>query len=281
MKTESLTAQQKLNEPDVLYCNHESGVNMAEDQHKTATSGEVINWQIVTGTVLQIPAAIAAVAFFFGTASILGKLIAVPSLARQLSVTDVISEAILTTPPFLLLWIATIAIIHSFGENLPTEQNIKRIFRYIYRTLYICAPLSLVFGFIPNLRIIAAATLITGYICIFFTSALAIAVKYRNGKPKAYFLFVPVLSTFVLILLISTEITRYAREYPDDRIHADSLEVCIERCHPGLVIASTSTLSAIRYWGSNAVYLVPNSDIKSQKVSVRGNKWESSLWFGE
>lgn len=263
----------------MLCFSHDSGVKMADDQPKTATGGDVINWQVVTGTVLQIPAAIAAVAFFFGTASILGKLIAVPGLARQLSVTDVISEAILTTPPFLLLWIGTIVIIHSVGENLPAEQNIKRIFRYIYRGLYICTPLSLIFGFFPNLRIITAATLITGYICIFCMSALAIAVKYRNGKPAASFLFVPVLSTFVLILLISTEITRYAREYPDDRIRADGLEICMERCHPGLIVASTSTLSAIRYWGSDAVYLAPNSDIKSQKVSVRGNKWENPLWF--
>ncbi|MDP9560514.1 UNVERIFIED_ORG: hypothetical protein J2740_001703 [Rhizobium nepotum] len=224
--------------------------------------------QTLIGTALQIPAAIASIAFFFGTASIIGKIMIVPSLARQISVTDVISEAILTTPPFLVLWIGTVALFHHFSEKLPDERKFIRVYKYVFRAIAFVGTGLILIATVLDIRALATGVLIFAYFCMFLSSTTGIAIKYKMGETRYFHFLTPVLCTFVLIMMTSAEITHQARSYPDDRIREENLEVCIERCHPGIVVASTGSLSAIRYWGTKGIYIVANSDIKTQRVTT-------------
>ncbi|WP_333900158.1 hypothetical protein [Agrobacterium pusense] len=252
---------------------------MAGDQTKTENS-PAIELQTLLGTALQLPAAVASIAFFFGTASIIGKVSIVPGLARQISVTDVISEAILITPPFLVLWVATVAVFYQFSEKLPDQQTFKKINKYLFRVIMLGGTLVFMAATAIRAQTISSAVIIVSYSCIFLSSATAIAIKYRMGQRRYFHILTPVICTFVLIMIISGEFARYARDYPDDKIREGNLEVCVERCHPGIVVASTGSLSAIRYWGIDSIYIVANSDIKTQRVRThKVPKWNlSSYW---
>ncbi|HAU76467.1 MAG TPA: hypothetical protein DCW88_13365 [Agrobacterium sp.] len=243
-------------------------------EHNKADNSPAVALQTLIGTALQLPAAIASIAFFFGTASIIGKILIVPGLARQISVTDVISEAILTTPPFLVLWIGTVAMFHHFSEKLPDEAKFRKLYKYFFRVITIGGTILIVLGTAIGDRKITSTVIIVSYFCMFLSSATAIAIKYKMGEKRYFHILTPVLCTFVLIMIISGEFAHYARDYPDDRIREENLEVCIDSCHPGIVVASTGSLSAIRYWGTDGIYIVPNSDIKTQRVRTLPGKWK-------
>jgi len=252
---------------------------MEEEKTKVDAQREAVHWQTFAGTALQVPAAIAGVAFFFGTAALLGKVVAIPGLARQLSVTDVISEAIVVTPPFLFLWIGTVGFVGFVLDVSPQNETFRRYFRIGYLGSLVVLGVALAAAPMISIRLLTPFTMILCYLFLFFASATKIVVGHRDKPPMTFFVLVPILSTFVLIALTSLEVARRAREFPDKKILADGYEVCVDRCHPGIIVGSTSSLSAVRYWGSNQIYLIANADIKAQKMNIPLIDWEKPFLF--
>lgn len=242
---------------------------MSEDQAKSIRENEPVNWQILTGAVLQVPAAVAGVGFFFGTAAILGKLMYFPGLARQLSVTDVISEAIVVTPPFLILWIFTSSALFLWRDRLPNESIFGKYYKPSFRIVLLLGPIGFVLGVMSGYPIILSSVMIISYIFLFLSSAILITITRNDRIPKTYLLLLPILCTFVLIFLAVGELARLARDYPDEQIRTEGYEICLERCYPGIVVTSTSTLAVVRFWGTKGISIVPNADIKSQTIPVK------------
>lgn len=212
--------------------------------------------------MLQVPALIAGLGFFLGSALLLGKGLSFPGLLFGVSISDLISEAIIITPLFASYLFMVVMI----GFSVDWILRKIKISRIYYNYGWLCVILALLGAALYNTLIDEFQNSLLYFIFSYIVLSVVIA-ETRIGvnislKGIIRAIFLSALIAYILIFIVGAFWVNAMYRKTDDEILERGYSVCVDKCHPGLVLATTGSRVAIRYWRDPHVYYYPISDLK-------------------
>ncbi len=212
---------------------------------KTKTFFEVLETGL--DTLAKFPAAGITFAFFSGLSYVTGKILTLPGLRDNVAISDIVSGAILWGAPMGALSILTLlsfAYVQTIGGN---DGRWKRYFDHAIWLALLAVFIGLTHVFLFGINYYNTLALL-GLAMVFpivFVLRLRLSVEAINKKD----VFVIVSAIYFVIGTVgSAAFSRLPALMNYEDLAAGSYRICLgEKCQRGIILASFSRLTAIRY----------------------------------